>query len=49
MYCIVLRVSAIHKPNFPWTDPPSVFIGGLLIHMFGIGLPIALITRRFTK
>ena len=24
-------------------------IGGLLIHMFGIGLPIALITRRYTK
>ena len=37
---VVLPLSAISfKPAYPW----SVLIGGLLIHMLGIGLPIALI------
>jgi hypothetical protein len=49
MNCVVLRLSAIHLTNWPWTFPKSVLIGGLLIHMFGIGLPIALVARRYSK
>lgn len=49
MNCIVLRVSAIHATTWPWSYPKSVLIGGLLIHMFGIGLPIALVNRRYSK
>jgi len=49
MNCIVLRVSAIHATTWPWSYPKSVLIGGLLIHMFGIGLPIALVARRYSK
>ncbi len=45
MNCIVLRVSAFHLKTWPWAYPKSVLIGGLLIHMFGIGLPIALAVR----
>ena len=49
MNCVVLRLSAIHSTTWPWSYPWPALIGGLLIHMFGIGLPIALITRRYTK
>ncbi len=49
MNCIVLQLSAIHSKIYPWSYPKSLLIGGLLIHMFGIGLPIALATRRFSK
>ena len=49
MYCVVLRVSAIRATTWPWSLPKSVLIGGLLIHMFGIGLPIALVNRRYSK
>ena len=49
MNCVVLRISAIHQTLWPWQYPKSVLIGGLLIHMFGIGLPIALVTRKFSK
>jgi len=49
MNCIVLRVSAIHSTTWPWSYPKSVLIGGLLIHIFGIGLPIALVTRKYSK
>lgn len=49
MNCIVLRLSAIHATTWPWAYPKSVLIGGLLIHMFGIGLPIALAARRYSK
>jgi hypothetical protein len=49
MNCIVLRVSAIHATAWPWSYPKSVLISGLLIHMFGIGLPIALVNRRYSK
>ncbi|MFY9621475.1 MAG: hypothetical protein WAM70_05865 [Pyrinomonadaceae bacterium] len=49
MYCIVLRVSAIRATTWPWSLPESVLIGGLLIHMFGIGLPIALVNRHYSK
>jgi len=45
MNCVVLRLSAIHSTTWPWSYPKSVLIGGLLIHMFGIGLPIALAVR----
>ena len=45
MNCVVLRLSAIHSTTWPWAYPKSVLIGGLLIHMFGIGLPIALAVR----
>ena len=46
MYYVVLPLSAVPFPR-PSTWPPVV--GGLLIHMFGIGLPIALITKRFSR
>ena len=49
MYCVVLRVSAIRATTWPWSLPKSVLIGGLLIHMFGIGLPIALVNRHYSK
>ena len=49
MNCVVLRLSAIHSTAWPWSYPWPALIGGLLIHMFGIGLPIALVTRRYSK
>jgi hypothetical protein len=49
MYCVVLRVTAVNLTTWPWRLPKSVLIGGLLIHMFGIGLPIALVNRRYSK
>ena len=49
MNCVVLRLSAIHSTTWPWAYPKSVLIGGLLIHMFGIGLPIALAVRWGSK
>ena len=45
MNCVVLRLSAIHWTTWPWSYPKAQLIGGLLIHMFGIGLPIALAVR----
>ena len=49
MNCVILRVSAIRATSWPWSYPKSVLIGGLLIHMFGIGLPIALVNRHYSK
>ncbi len=49
MYGIVMRVSAIHSTTLPWSYPWAVLIPNLLIHMFGIGLPIALVARRYAK
>lgn len=49
MYCVVLRVSAVRATTWPWSLPKSVLIGGLLIHTFGIGLPIALVNRHYSK
>jgi hypothetical protein len=49
MNCVVLRISAIHSTTWPWSYPTSVLIGGLLIHVFGIGLPIALAVRKYSK
>lgn len=46
MNWMVLPLSNISfKMAYPW----PVLIGGLLIHMFGIGLPIALVVRKFSK
>jgi hypothetical protein len=45
MNCVVLRLSALHSTTWPWAYPTSIIIGGLLIHIFGIGLPIALAVR----
>ena len=46
MNFVVLKLSAIpFKMAYPW----PALISGLLIHMFGIGLPIALVVRRYSK
>jgi uncharacterized membrane protein YagU involved in acid resistance len=49
MYGIVFRLSAFHSTTYPWAYPPVVLICNLLIHMFGIGLPIALAVRKYSK
>lgn len=49
MYGIVLRFSAIHLTTYPWARPWPLMIGDVLIHTLGIGLPIALVTRKFSK
>ena len=46
MNFVVLPLSAIgSRPALPL----PVLIGGLLIHMLGIGLPIALVARRYSR
>ena len=46
MNFVVIPLSALPaKPSYPL----RVLIPGLLIHMFGIGAPIALVTRRYAK
>ncbi len=46
MNFVVLPLSAIpFKMSYPW---PSL-AGGLLIHMLGIGLPIALVVRAYSR
>jgi uncharacterized membrane protein YagU involved in acid resistance len=46
MNFVVLPLSAIgSRPALPL----PVLIGGLLIHMLGIGLPIALMVRRYSR
>jgi uncharacterized membrane protein YagU involved in acid resistance len=46
MNFVVLPLSAIgSRPALPL----PVLISGLLVHMFGIGLPIALIVRRYSR
>ncbi len=49
MYGIVLRFSAIHATAYPWQYPWIVLICNVLIHMLGIGLPIALAVRKYSK
>src|SRR5262245_12302826 len=49
MYGIVLRFSAIHATAYPWQYPWVVLLCNVGIHMLGIGLSIALITRKFSK
>lgn len=46
MNFVVLPLSAI---PFKMSYPLPSLIGGLLIHMFGIGVPIALVVRRYSK
>jgi uncharacterized membrane protein YagU involved in acid resistance len=46
MNFVVLPLSAI---PFKMAYPPASLIGGLLIHMLGIGLPIALVVRRSSR
>jgi uncharacterized membrane protein YagU involved in acid resistance len=46
MNFVVLPLSAISfRMSYPW----PTLVGGLLIHMFGIGLPISLVVRRYSK
>ncbi len=49
MNLVVLPLSRIpvKVPLWHYQWPPLV--GGLLIHMFGIGLPIALVVRRYSR
>jgi uncharacterized membrane protein YagU involved in acid resistance len=49
MYGVIMRISAIHSTILPWAYPWAVLIPNLLIHMLGIGLPIALVARRYSK
>ena len=49
MYGLVFRFSAIHSTKYPWQYPWPLLVGNLLIHMLGIGLPIALVVRKFSK
>jgi hypothetical protein len=49
MYGLVLRFSAIHSTVYPWAYPWTVLICNVLIHMLGIGLPIALTVRHYSK
>jgi hypothetical protein len=44
MNYVVMPLSAIHSIGD--SGPPYIRITGVLVHMFLIGLPIALITRR---
>jgi uncharacterized membrane protein YagU involved in acid resistance len=41
MNLIVLPLSAIGRPTFSW----PVVLNGILIHMFGVGLPSSLFAR----
>lgn len=43
-YVVVPLSAAASRPGLP---PWDLLIGGLLIHAFGVGLPIALATRRY--
>lgn len=47
MNYVVIPLSAVPPRTGP--RPTLVLVTGLLIHMLGIGLPIALATRRFSK
>ena len=46
MNFVVLPLSAI---PFKMSYPLASLVGGLLIHMLGIGLPIALVVRRYSR
>ena len=49
MYGLVLRYSKIHSTLYPWSYPWAALIPNILIHMLGIGLTIALVTRKLAK
>jgi|CXWL01.1.fsa_nt_gi uncharacterized membrane protein YagU involved in acid resistance len=46
MQFVVLPLSAVEGGNHP---EGQFLVGGLLIHAFGVGLPIALIAKRFAR
>ena len=45
MNYIVVPLSAVTPGRFAW----PVFINGILIHMFGVGLPASLVARAAQK
>ncbi|MEO6002245.1 MAG: hypothetical protein ABIZ04_09195 [Opitutus sp.] len=45
MNMVVLPLSAYHRPFVP----PPLFVPDVLSHLFFVGLPIALIVRRYSK
>jgi uncharacterized membrane protein YagU involved in acid resistance len=47
MYMVVLPLSAYHFKFF--NQPVSAILTGVLIHLFCVGLPIALVVRRLAK
>jgi uncharacterized membrane protein YagU involved in acid resistance len=47
MYMVVLPLSAYHFKFF--NQPLSAILTGVLIHLFCVGLPIALVVRRIAK
>ena len=49
MNLVVLPLSRIPVKVPLWAYPWPSLVGGLLIHMFGIGLTIALVVRKFSK
>jgi uncharacterized membrane protein YagU involved in acid resistance len=49
MNLVVLPLSRIPVKVPLWAYPWPSLIGGSLIHMLGIGLPIALVVRKFSK
>ncbi|MGZ8846083.1 MAG: hypothetical protein ACXW3C_06425 [Pyrinomonadaceae bacterium] len=49
MYGIAMRFSAIHNTTYPWAYLWALLIPNVLIHTLGIGLSIALVTRKFSK
>lgn len=49
MNLVVLPLSRIPVKVPLWAYPWPSLLGGFLIHMFGIGLPIALVVRKYSK
>jgi hypothetical protein len=47
MYMVVLPLSAYHFKFF--NQPATAILTGVLIHLFCVGLPIALVVRRLAK
>jgi uncharacterized membrane protein YagU involved in acid resistance len=47
MQLVVLPLSRL--PNFKPSFKPSILIVGLLVHIFCVGLPIALVVRHFAR
>ncbi|HYE74585.1 MAG TPA: hypothetical protein VEF04_14700, partial [Blastocatellia bacterium] len=46
MYNVVLPLSAYHSK--PFNQTPKAMLISVMIHMFCVGLPIALVTKLFT-
>ena len=49
MNLVVLPLSRIPVKVPLWAYPWPSLIGGSLIHLLGIGLPIALVVRKFSR